>query len=126
MNYGGSSDGALLAIQPNGQTITAFRNGNIWDTGVSDYLIRNSDLESAIGIIRLSEGNIKTFRQALTGRINRITILAFSQVSDNPFSFDAGFAIAFHSGLLDNINRFQLIGMNFNGTVIEPQKLDFG
>ena len=33
MNYGGSSDGALIAIDPSGDIYSAFRNGGIWQNG---------------------------------------------------------------------------------------------
>lgn len=60
-----------------------------------------------------------TFAHALSGRTDRFTVIAFSNVSDNPFTgSNAGYALVFHDGLIHLPTVFDAIGILPNSSPI--------
>ena len=76
----------------------------------------NTDLTERFKPIRIFGTEGGTFSKALKNKVyNSVVFLAFdTSVPDNPFSFEAGYAIAFHAGLLKSENVFTLIGFDSN------------
>lgn len=79
-------------------------------------LVTNTDLTERFKPIRIFGTEGGTFSKALKNKVyNSVVFLAFdTSVPDNPFSFEAGYAIAFHAGLLKSENVFTLIGFDSN------------
>lgn len=79
-------------------------------------LITNTDLTERFKPIRIFGTEGGTFSKALKNKVyNSVVFLAFdTSIPDNPFSFEAGYAIAFHAGLLKSENVFTLIGFDSN------------
>ena len=75
-----------------------------------------SNLTERFKPIRIFGTEGGTFSKALKNKVyNSVVFLAFdTSVPDNPFSFEAGYAIAFHAGLLKSENVFTLIGFDSN------------
>ena len=99
-----------------GTTVT-FPN-NEWDS-----FILNSDLEDLNSKISFYAVNNTSFASILNGKDKRITYIVFYNPTDNPFSFNAGYAIAFNSLLLHSSKEFCLIGVSNSGTVFETKYL---
>ena len=84
-------------------------------------------LYSKTSILRISvPDGYASFNDAFRGRNNAITIFAFASNNDNklenvPFSFNAGYGIAFNSGLISIQNYFEIIGTD--GIKIESIRL---
>lgn len=76
----------------------------------------NTDLTERFKPIRIFGTEGGTFSKALKNKVyNSVVFLAFdTSVPDNPFSFEAGYAIVFHAGLLKAENVFTLIGFDSN------------
>ena len=58
-----------------------------------------------------------TFSSELKGKTYKAIIGFFYKPSDNPFSFNNGYFIAFQSTYLQEENMFVIIGFGFNGTI---------
>lgn len=58
-----------------------------------------------------------TFSSELKGKTHKAIIGFFYKPSDNPFSFNNGYFIAFQSTYLQEENMFVIIGFGFNGTI---------
>lgn len=58
-----------------------------------------------------------TFSSELKGKVYKAIIGFFYKPSDNPFSFDSGYFIAFQSTYLQRENMFVIIGFSLNGTI---------
>lgn len=84
----------------------------------------NSDLEvisQKLSIIRIgAEQKFTTFKEVLSREISSdsATIIAFSNVSDCPFSFSVGYSIAIHDRMLTLPGTFVLFGISY----YEPSK----
>lgn len=50
---------------------------------------------------------------------------AFYNPTDNPFSFNAGFCVAFASNILFNMKTWALIGFRYSGGVIEAKQINW-
>jgi hypothetical protein len=70
---------------------------------------------------RVNNASIGTF---LTGRTNQVTFFAFSNPTVNPFSFNDGYVIAMHSGLIHTEKLFVLICVKRSGDTIETKMVD--
>ena len=55
MNHPDSNDGALLAIAPGNNIITAFRNNRVWEQNSSHFIVTKSDLE--VGLLNTTDLN---------------------------------------------------------------------
>lgn len=71
---------------------------------------------SSIRLCRVVFGE-NTFSSELKGKTYKAIIGFFHKPSDNPFSFDNGYFIAFQSTYLQEENIFVIIGFGFNGTI---------
>jgi len=71
---------------------------------------------SSIRLCRVVFGE-NTFSSELKGKTYKAIIGFFHKPSDNPFSFDNGYFIAFQSTYLQEENMFVIIGFGFNGTI---------
>lgn len=93
---------------------TNWYDGASW-TGWKTY-VTNTDLTERFKPIRIFGTEGGTFSKTLKNKVyNSVVFLAFdASVPDNPFSFEAGYAIAFHAGLLKAENVFTLIGFDSN------------
>ncbi len=91
---------------------TSYSNG--WSDWIK--LVTNTDLTERFKPIRIFGTEGGTFSKALKNKVyNSVVFLAFdTSVPDNPFSLEAGYAIAFHAGLLKSENVFTLIGFDSN------------
>lgn len=90
--------------------------------------ITNNDLGARFSPIMIMGSNGDTFSGTLKNKLySSVAFVAFSTgVSDNPFSFEEGYAIVFHSGLVAHENIFTLMGFNKNGSGgIELRVLNF-
>lgn len=65
-----------------------------------------------------------TFSNRLKERNYKMTVGYFYCPSDNPFSFNAGFYIAFNSIYLMEATKFLIIGFNTNG-IMESKFVNF-
>ena len=86
-----------------------------------------SNLTERFKPIRIFGTEGGTFSKTLKNKVyNSVVFLAFdTSVPDNPFSFEAGYAIAFHAGLLKAENVFTLIGFDSNALYpLEIKMLD--
>ena len=86
-----------------------------------------SNLTERFKPIRIFGTEGGTFSKTLKNKVyNSVVFLAFDAgVPDNPFSFEAGYAIAFHAGLLKAENVFTLIGFDSNALYpLEIKMLD--
>ena len=77
--------------------------------GALNYLNGNN----SINLLSVKEND--TFSDVLKGRNYKMTVGYFYGPSDNPFSFSAGFYIAFNSIYLVEATQFTIIGFNKNG-----------
>lgn len=68
---------------------------------------------NSINLLSVKEND--TFSDVLKGRNYKMTVGYFYGPSDNPFSFSAGFYIAFNSIYLVKATQFTIIGFNTNG-----------
>lgn len=68
---------------------------------------------NSINLLSVKEND--TFSDVLKGRNYKMTVGYFYGPSDNPFSFSAGFYIAFNSIYLVEATQFTIIGFNTNG-----------
>lgn len=89
-------------------------NKGIWSNW--ETYVTNTDLTERFKPIRIFGTEGGTFSKALKNKVyNSVVFLAFdTSVPDNPFSFEAGYAIVFHAGLLKAENVFTLIGFDSN------------
>lgn len=71
---------------------------------------------SSIRLCRVIFGE-NTFSSELKGKTYKAIIGFFHKPSDNPFSFDDGYFIAFQSTYLQEENMFVIIGFGFNGSI---------
>ena len=71
---------------------------------------------SSIRLCRVIFGE-NTFSSELKGKTYKAIIGFFYKPSDNPFSFNNGYFIAFQSTYLQEENMFVIIGFGFNGTI---------
>lgn len=85
--------------------------------------ITNTDLTERFKPIRIFGTEGGTFSKTLKNKVyNSVVFLAFDTgVPDNPFSFEAEYAIAFHAGLLKAENVFTLIG--FDSSALHPLEI---
>lgn len=109
-------------------SLTYFRycNSGTWRNWYKPY-ISNSDLWARFNPIRINGENGDTFSKVLKNKYNNsVVFVSFAGgVSDNPFSFDSGYAIVFNSGLLVFGNYFTLIGITHNASkAIETRFID--
>ena len=72
--------------------------------------------ESSISLCKVISGE-NTFSSELKGKSYKAIIGFFYKPSDNPFSFNNGYFIAFQSTYLQEENMFVIIGFGFNGTI---------
>ena len=95
-------------------SVAIIENG-VW-TKRFDKILTNTDLTERFKPIRIFGTEGGTFSKTLKNKVyNSVVFLAFdTSVPDNPFSFEAGYAIAFHAGLLKSENVFTLIGFDSN------------
>lgn len=79
---------------------------------IVDMLIKNSTFD----FLRINNSSLA---DALKNRGNydSMTVCAFYNPTDNPFTFDLGYCIALNSGLLHTPNTFLLIGVSVSGTL---------
>lgn len=72
-------------------------------------------LYSNLQVKRISaDGNHQylTFKQALSGKTNRATVVSFSgNITDNPFNGNIGYALVFHDGLIHSPTIFDAIAL---------------
>lgn len=80
----------------------------------------NSD--NSINLLSVKEQD--TFSNRLKERNYKMTVGYFYGPSDNPFSFNAGFYIAFNSIYLMKATQFLIIGFNTNG-IMESKFVNF-
>lgn len=80
----------------------------------------NSD--NSINLLSVKEQD--TFSNKLKERNYKMTVGYFYGPSDNPFSFNAGFYIAFNSIYLMEATQFLIIGFNTNG-IMERKFVNF-
>ena len=124
INYTNSNDGALIAIISD-KTYTAFRNNGNWQSG--RILVTNTDLTARFNPIRINGELNDTFKSILKDKCNNsVNFIAFTNnPSDNPFSFNAGYVIAFHSGMINSNNILILIGSSsIDSSQIEVKRMD--
>lgn len=76
--------------------------------------VLNSDLYKVFTI-----GNNTTFSAVLNGRNNKVTPFAFYTPKDNPFSFSAGYGIAFNALIHHDEKMFTLIAFSKTETKME-------
>ena len=91
----------------------SFAPPNTWSDW--DLYVKNSDLYP---VTRVNGGYLADM---LRDKTNKVTLIAFVNPSDCPFSFKTGYCIAFNSLLITNDKTFTLIGTN--GTSIETKVL---
>ena len=107
-----------VAKKLNEATISELQTSNKTIVGALNQL--NSD--SSINLLSVKEQD--TFSNRLKGRNYKMTVGYFYGPSDNPFSFNAGFYIAFNSIYLIEATQFMIIGFNTNG-IMESKFVDF-
>lgn len=107
-----------VAKKLNEATISELQTENKTVIGALNAL--NSD--SSINLLSVKEQD--TFSNRLKGRNYKMTVGYFYGPSDNPFSFNAGFYIAFNSIYLIEATRFLIIGFNTNG-IMESKFVNF-
>ena len=59
----------------------------------------------------------------LKGKATKVTFFAFYSLTDNPFSFNQGFCIAFNSPGIMQDNLFVLVGISRDGNKIETKQM---
>lgn len=79
-------------------------------------IVLKQNSNSSIRLCRVVFGE-NTFSSELKGKTYKAIIGFFHKPSDNPFSFDNGYFIAFQSTYLQEENMFVIIGFGFNGTI---------
>ncbi len=90
-------------------------------------LITNTDLTARFNPIKINGELNDTFKSILKDKCNNsVNFIAFTNnPSDNPFSFNAGYVIAFHSGMISSNNILILIGSsNDASSPIEVKRFD--
>ena len=60
----------------------------------------------------------------LKGKTAKVTFFAFYSLTENPFSFDQGFCIAFNSSGIMQDNLFVLVGISRDGNKIETKQMN--
>lgn len=78
--------------------------------------INELNSNSSIRLCRVVFGE-NTFSSELKGKAYKAIIGFFHKPSDNPFSFDNGYFIAFQSTYLQEENKFIIIGFGLSGTI---------
>jgi hypothetical protein len=78
--------------------------------------------DNSINLLSVKEQD--TFSNRLKERNYKMTVGYFYGPSDNPFSFNAGFYIAFNSIYLMEATQFLIIGFNTNG-IMESKFVNF-
>lgn len=59
----------------------------------------------------------------LKGKVAKVTFFAFYSLTDNPFSFNQGFCIAFNSSGIMQDDLFVLVGISRDGNKIETKQV---
>lgn len=105
-------------------SIASIENG-AW-TKRFEKIITNNDLLTRFDPIRISGNSGETFASVLKDKSdNSVKFIAFSSPSDNPFSFEAGYAITFHSGVIHLKNVITLFGISYtNNPQIEARRIN--
>ena len=112
-----TNEGGIITLEDltkqilNGLTSQAFGldSGTQTLPAAINYLYGNN----SINLLSVKEND--TFSDVLKGRNYKMTVGYFYGPSDNPFSFSAGFYIAFNSIYLVEATQFTIIGFNTNG-----------
>lgn len=115
--FASSSGGRVQRIMVHDTIPKIFYRSKFSDTWNNwEKVVSNTDLTERFKPIRIFGTEGGTFSKALKNKVyNSVVFLAFdTSVPDNPFSFEAGYAIAFHAGLLKSENVFTLIGFDSN------------
>lgn len=106
---------------------TSYSNG--WSDWIK--LVTNTDLQTRFNPIRIDGAKKNTFSSVLKDKCNNaVNFIAFAEnaenpITDNPFSFAAGYVIVFHSGLIRAKNVFTAIGVSADAEAkIETKRLD--
>ncbi len=86
------------------------------------YTVLNTKHDSDLKIY-IAEGT--PIYNILQERINKITFFVFVNSPDNPFSFNAGFGIAFHSRSRYESDQFLMLGISRDGALIETKVKKF-
>ncbi len=60
----------------------------------------------------------------LKGKTAKVTFFAFYSLTENPFSFNQGFCIAFNSSGIMQDNLFVLVGISRDGNKIETKQMN--
>lgn len=107
-----------VAKKLNEATISELQTSNKTIVGALNQL--NSD--NSINLLSVKEQD--TFSNRLKERNYKMTVGYFYGPSDNPFSFNAGFYIAFNSIYLMEATQFLIIGFNTNG-IMESKFVNF-
>ena len=94
------------------------------DAGQKTIIQALNTLNSDNSINLLSVKEQDTFSNRLKERNYKMTVGYFYGPSDNPFSFNAGFYIAFNSIYLMEATQFLIIGFNTNG-IMESKFVNF-
>lgn len=96
-----------------------------------EKVITNTDLQTRFNPIRIDGAKKNTFSSVLKDKCNNaVNFIAFAEnaenpITDNPFSFAAGYVIVFHSGLIRAKNVFTAIGVSADAEAkIETKRLD--
>lgn len=118
----GRADRRFISIEGNDNKLHLNSyNGSTWKGW--ETCITNTDLTERFKPIRIFGTEGGTFSKTLKNKVyNSVVFLAFDTgVPDNPFSFEAEYAIAFHAGLLKAENVFTLIG--FDSSALHPLEI---
>lgn len=108
---------------------------NFWsNVPTSDFAVWRllySNLQTRFDPIRIDGAKKTTFSSVLKDKCdNAVNFIAFAEnaenpITDNPFSFAAGYVIVFHSGLIRAKNVFTAIGVSADAEAkIETKRLD--
>lgn len=90
------------------------------------FFLLNSAWDSLDNTVKLKTLNKTSFRSVLENSDrNRPYFFAFYVPTDNPFTFDAGFCIAFASNILFNMKTWALIGFRYSGGIIEVKQMSW-
>lgn len=100
-------------------------DNSVWMDWV--FYVTNTDLTARFNPIRINGELNDTFKSILKDKCNNsVNFIAFTNnPSDNPFSFNAGYVIAFHSGMINSNNILILIGSSsIDSSQIEVKRMD--
>lgn len=127
-NFGVYISQTYISVNTNDLFIrTSFDSGQTWISWT--HYVTNNDLTARFNPIQIDGTKGNTFASVLKNKMNfSVNFIAFYgnntyPIPDNPFSFQVGYGIVLHTGMIHSNNTLTIVGVPAIGGNIETKRI---